>query len=67
MDTPSSSLIAKVRLQLRFSTVELDGLPYVLPESAGITICTRHGFCQRRKIEFSQYRRFTANSKLISP
>ena len=62
---PSSSYIRAVRLRLRFSTVELDGLPRVLPESSELRICTRRCFCQQRKFQFSQYRRFTATSKLI--
>jgi hypothetical protein len=62
---PPSSLFGAVRLRLSFSTVDIDGLPYVMPESAEVRICTRRCMCQQRKFAFSQYRRFTATSKLI--
>jgi hypothetical protein len=67
MQFPASSLFGAVRLRLSFSTIVIDGLPYVMPETAEVRICTRQCMCQQRKFAFSQYRHFTATSKLISP
>lgn len=62
---PQDFFITAASLRLTFSFVEIAGIEYLMPDSADVRLCTNQGYCERKKIEFSNYRRFTATSRVV--
>ena len=58
---PEHSLLQAVSLQIKLA----DTGGFVLPARAEIRICTNQLYCERKKIEFHDFRRFTVRSRLL--
>jgi len=62
---PDSFFILEARLRVDFAPVLIEGLPYLLPHHASVRVCTKRGYCARKVLEFSDYRKFVARSRVI--
>lgn len=62
---PGKLAIRAASMRIEFAFVESDGLRYLMPSRADVRVCTNRAYCERKRIEFSGFRRFTAKSRLL--
>jgi len=62
---PDKFAIRAASMRLEFAFVESDGLRYLMPSRADVRVCSNGAYCERKRIDFSDFRRFTAKSRLL--
>ena len=62
---PRAFAVQSVAHTTEYRAVEIGGQPYLLPARSLVEACNDKGRCQRSVIEFTNYRKFTAESKIV--
>ena len=62
---PAHVSVTEASLRLSFAPVAIAGSIYIMPVDADVTACTKHAYCERRKITFSDYRHFVVRSRVV--
>jgi hypothetical protein len=64
-DLPRSLPFTRSEAVLSYAFVQIDGKPYLLPASGENIGCLNGGSCTKNAINFRDYRKFTAESKIV--
>ncbi len=62
---PRDFAVQSVAHSTEYRAVEIAGQPFLLPARSLVEACNAQGRCQRSVIEFTNYRKFTAESKIV--
>lgn len=62
---PRDFAVQNVAHATDYGAVEIGGQPFLLPARSLVEACNDKGRCQRSVIEFTNYRKFTAESKIM--
>lgn len=62
---PRDFAVQSVAHATDYGAVEIGGQPFLLPARSLVEACDDKGRCQRSVIEFTNYRKFTAESKIV--
>ena len=53
------------RFRLDYSPAEIGGREYFMPRRSEVQVCDLRGFCDKKLIEFTLYRKFSAESQIV--
>jgi hypothetical protein len=62
---PRDFAVQSVAHSTEYRAVEIAGRPFLLPTRSLVEACNAQGRCQRSVIEFTNYRKFTAESRIV--
>ena len=62
---PDKLFVNKASLRLEFALVVIAELPRLMPSRAVLRVCNQGGRCEQNILEFSNYHKFVATSRLI--
>jgi len=62
---PGKLFVNEASLRLDFAVVVIADLPYLMPSRVVLRVCTTGGYCERNIVEFSNYHKFVATTRLI--
>jgi len=62
---PDKLFVNEASLRLDFAVVVIADLPRLMPSRAVLRVCTKGGYCEQNIVEFSNYHKFVATSRLI--